>query len=167
KGASRRQTNPATGQHHAWVDYTMTFAGESLCGRNVAALLFPDDDFPSARGFYCPQNVMVLPQDGVVAFFSSNSSKSPVLAHVRVVDGELAVTRLDVSPDPKRNSLYSVRFLDARLPGWRRVQTGWRDTVLLRLSPFKVVLLGEGELLDVDGEVAFLLVRPGKKVVSP
>lgn len=159
---SRQDWN--TGQRQQTRSTTITFQGQALCGKDVADLLFADGKGPPQRPFYCPNGAQAL-DGGVLAFFTSGSA-STVLAYLQVVNGALRAQRIDVSKDPKRNSVQVTRFLDARLPGWTRVETAWNETVLIRHAPLQAINLGAGRLLDVDGDVAYLAVPAGSKAIE-
>lgn len=154
-----------TGQRQQTRSTTITFRGKPLCGNDVADLLFADGKGPSQRAFYCPNGAQALEGGGVLAFFTSSSANT-VLARLQVVGGALRVQRVDVSKDPDRNKISTTRFLDARLPGWTRIETAWNETVLIRHAPLQANNLGEGRLLDIDGDVAYLAVPAGSKAIE-
>lgn len=159
---SQRDVNTGQAQH---VSRTIiTFQGRPLCGTDVATLLYPEPDGNALRTFYCSGPVKVL-DAGILAFFTSSSAKT-VLAHLTVREGALRVQRINVSDQPSRNTLYGTRFMDARLPGWTRIETAWKETVLIRHADARVINLGEGRLLDIDGEIAYLAIPPGSTVIE-
>ncbi|MBB1627149.1 hypothetical protein [Achromobacter sp. UMC71] len=160
---SRQDWN--TGQRQHTRATAITFQGKTLCGNDVTDLLYPDGNGPPRRAFYCPNGAMALDGAGVLAFFTSGSADT-VLAHLQVVNGSLRAQRVDVSKDPGRNKVQVTRFLDARLPGWTRVETAWNETVLIRHAPLQANNLGPGRLLDIDGDVAYLAVPAGSKVIE-
>ncbi|WP_313065710.1 hypothetical protein [Achromobacter animicus] len=153
-----------TGQRQTTRATTITFQGKTLCGTDVGALLYPGSNARHARAFFCPGPVAVLDTDAILAFFTS-SSAGTVLAHLQVVNGSLRVQRLPLSDKPDRDSIHGTRFEDARLPGWTRVDSAWNETVMIRHAPLKALNLGPGKLLDVSGDVAYLAIPPGRKVV--
>lgn len=153
-----------TGQRQTTRATTITFQGKPLCGTDVGALLYPGSNARQARAFFCPGPVAMLETDAVLAFFTS-SSASTVLAHLQVVNGSLRVQRLPLSDKPDRDSIHGTRFEDARLPGWTRVDSAWNETVVIRHAPLKAQNLGPGKLLDIAGDVAYLVIPPGRKVV--
>ena len=77
----------------------------------------------------------------------------------------LRVERLRLSEDEARDTVETRKLLDARMPGWSRVQTDWTETALVRHDSLQVVRLGAGMLLDIDGDTAFLMTPPGETVV--
>lgn len=154
-----------TGQRQNTRTTTITFQGNKLCGRDVGQLLYPDGKDPAANTFFCAGPAKALETDAVLAFFNS-SSTDPVLAHLQVVNGALRVERLALSATRDRNRPNGTRFEAARLPGWTRVETAWNETVMIRHAPLKALNLGAGKLLDVDGEVAYLAIPPGKDAVE-
>lgn len=153
-----------TGQRQNTRRTTITFNGKPLCGTDVGALLYPDGKSVSARAFFCAGNAKALETDAVLAFFTS-SSASEVLAHLQVVNGALRVNRVTLSDNADRNRPGATRFEDARLPGWTRVNTAWNETVMIRHAPLKALNLGPGQLLDIDNNVAYLAIPPGRDVV--
>lgn len=160
---SRQDWN--TGQRQQTRSTTITFQGKALCGNDVTNLLYPDAKGPPRRAIYCPNGAMALDGGGVLAFFTSGSAET-VLARLQVVNGVLRAQRVDVSNDPDRNKIQVTRFLDARLPGWTRIDTAWAETVLIRHTPLQATNLGEGRLLDIDGDVAYLAVPTGSKPIE-
>lgn len=126
-----------TGQRQTTRATTITFQGKTLCGTDVGALLYPGSNARHARAFFCPGPVAVLDTDAILAFFTS-SSAGTVLAHLQVVNGSLRVQRVD---------------------------SAWNETVMIRHAPLKALNLGPGKLLDVSGDVAYLAIPPGRKVV--
>lgn len=160
---SQRDWN--TGQRQQTRNTTITFQGKPLCGNDVASLLYADGKGAPQRAFYCPNGALALDGGGVLAFFTSSSANT-VLARLQVVNGTLQAQRVDVSKDPDRNKLSTTRFLDARRPGWTRIETAWDETVLIRHTPLQATNLGEGRLLDIDGDVAYLAVPAGSKPIE-
>lgn len=153
-----------TGQRQATRATTITFQGKALCGTDVGALLHPGGKEQQARAFFCPGPVAVLDTDAVLAFFTSSSART-VLAHLQVVNGALRVQRLALSDKPDRDRIHGTRFEDARMPGWTRVNSAWNETVMIRHAPLLALNLGPGKLLDVEGDIAYLAVPPGREVV--
>ena len=45
--------------------------------------------------------------------------------------GRLRVERLWLSEDEARDTVETRKLLDARMPGWSRVQTDWTETALI------------------------------------
>lgn len=161
---TRSQRDVNTGQAQHLSRTTITFQGHPLCGTDVATLLYPDRDGAAPRAFFCSGPVEVL-DAGILAFFTSSSANT-VLAHLAVREGALRVQRIDVSDQPSRNTLYGTRFMDARLPGWTRIETAWKETVLIRHADARAINLGEGRLLDIDGDIAYLAIPPGSTVIE-
>jgi hypothetical protein len=176
---SRRQRR---GSHYfamsASTQVEVRFRGRKLCGTDIDALLHPDGDEPSRARMWCPVAAQALPGQGALVFFSSASAPGPVLAHLCARDGALVATRIDAATidtaneartdtptSPDRNRFYSPRLLDARMPGWTRVETAWYDTILIAHSPLRIVRLGQGRLLDIEHGIAWLIVDIDK--VSP
>ncbi|WAI81621.1 MULTISPECIES: hypothetical protein [Achromobacter] len=153
-----------TGQRQHTRTTTINFQGNKLCGRDVGRLLYPDGKHPDANAFFCAGNAKVLETDAVLAYFTSGSANT-VLAHLQVIDGALRVKPLALSDQRERNRPAATRFEAARLPGWTRVETTWGETVMIRHAPLKAQNLGAGKLLDVDGDVAYLAIPPGRDVV--
>lgn len=153
-----------TGQRQNTRQTTITFQGNKLCGPDVGKLLYPGGKEIAARAFFCAGNAKALETDAVLAYFTSSSART-VLAHLQVIGGALRVNRLALSANPDRDSIHATRFEASRLPGWTRVETAWNETVLIRHAPLKALNLGAGKLLDVDGDVAYLAVPPGRDVV--
>lgn len=153
-----------TGQRQNTQGTTISFQGNKLCGKDVGKLLYPDGRNMAARAFFCAASARALETDAVLAYFTS-SSADPALAHLQVVNGALRVNRLMLSNQADRDKPSGTRFEDARLPGWTRVETAWAETVMIRHAPLKAQNLGAGKLLDVDGDVAYLAIPPGRDVV--
>lgn len=153
-----------TGQRQNTRGTTISFQGHTLCGKDVGALLYPDGRDIAAGAFFCAASARALDTDAVLAYFTSSSANT-VLAHLQVVNGALRVNRLTLSQNPERDKAGGTRFEDARLPGWTRVETSWAETVMIRHAPLKALNLGVGKLLDVDGDVAYLAIPPGRDVV--
>lgn len=153
-----------TGQRQNTRRTTITFNGKPLCGTDVGALLYPDGKDAAARAFFCAGNARALETDAVLAYFTSSSARE-VLAHLQVVNGALRVNRVTLSDNADRNRPGATRFEDARLPGWTRVNTAWNETVMIRHAPLKALNLGPGQLLDIDNDVAYLAIPPGRDVV--
>ena len=153
-----------TGQRQNTRSTTITFQGNKLCGRDVGKQLYPDGRDMASNAFFCAANAKALETDAVLAYFTS-STTDPVLAHLQVANGALRVNRLALSNQRDRDKPSGTRFEDARLPGWTRVETAWQETVLIRHAPLKAMNLGQGKLLDVDGDVAYLAIPPGRDVV--
>lgn len=154
-----------TGQRQNTRRTTITFNGKPLCGPDVGALLYPDgQDRAAARAFFCAGPARALETDAVLAYFTSSSARE-VLAHLQVVGGTLRVNRVALSDKPDRNQPNGTRFEDARLPGWTRVNTAWNETVMIRHAPLKALNLGRGQLLDIDNDVAYLAIPPGRDAV--
>ncbi|WP_454673974.1 hypothetical protein [Achromobacter pestifer] len=153
-----------TGQRQNTRQTTITFQGNKLCGPDVGKLLYPSGKETAARVFFCAGNAKALETDAVLAYFNSSSANA-VLAHLQVVDGALRVNRLALSANPDRDRVNGTRFEAARVPGWTRVETAWNETVLIRHAPLKALNLGAGKLLDVDADVAYLAIPPGRDVV--
>ena len=162
--ATRSQSDWNTGQRQNTRTTTIAFQGQKLCGRDVGKLLYPDGKHVAANAFFCAGNAKVLETDAVLAYFTSSSADA-VLAHLQVVNGALRVERLALSTTPERDRSGATRFEDARLPGWTRVETSWAETVMIRHAPLKSLNLGPGKLLDVEGDVAYLAIPPGRDVV--
>lgn len=161
---SRRDWN--TGQSQSFSTSAIRFRGKALCGTDVGALLYPDGAEPAGRSsFFCPGPVRVLAR-GVLAYFNSSSGAGSQLAHLAVVDGALRVQRIALSDTPARDRVHGTRFMDARMPGWTRVESAWGETVLIRHDPFQAVRLGEGRLLDLAPDAAFLVALPRQEVAS-
>ena len=91
-------------------------------------------------------------------------SNETFLAGLTARGGRLRVERLRLSEDEARDTVETRKLLDARMPGWSRVQTDWTETALVRHDS-QVVRLGAGMLLDIDGDTAFLMTPPGETVV--
>lgn len=153
-----------TGQRQNTRTTTIIFQGNKLCGRDVGRLLYPDGKHPDANAFFCAGNAKVVETDAVLAYFTSGSADT-VLAHLQVVDGALRVKRVALADQRERSRPAATRFEDARMPGWTRVETAWSETVTIRHAPLKALNLGAGKLLDVDGDVAYLAIPPGRDVV--
>ena len=153
-----------TGQRQNTRGTTISFQGNKLCGKDVGKLLYPDGRNMVARAFFCAASARALETDAVLAYFTS-SSADPALAHLQVVNGALRVNRLMLSNQADRDKPSGTRFEDARLPGWTRVETAWAETVMIRHAPLKAQNLGAGKLLDVDGDVAYLAIPPGRDAV--
>lgn len=153
-----------TGQRQNTRSTTILFQGNKLCGKDVGKLLYPDGRNMAAAAFFCAANARVLETDAVLAYFTSSSANT-ALAHLQVVNGALRVNRLVLSTQPDRDKPSGTRFEDARLPGWTRVETAWAETVMIRHATLKAVNLGVGKLLDVDGDVAYLAIPPGRDAV--
>ena len=155
-----------TGQRQTTRRTTITFNGKSLCGPDIGKLLYPaGQDNVAARAFFCASTSRPLETDAVLAYFTSSSARE-VLAHLQVVNGALRATRIVLSDNPDRNRPGGTRFEDARLPGWTRVNTAWNETVLIRHAPLKAQNLGPGQLLDIDNDVVYLAVPPGRDAVE-
>lgn len=152
-GPLARRLHPAGGGGSS-VGWNVAWRGEDLCGRWVGALLFPDQHTRHDR-FYCPSQVAVLGSDALLVLFSQDD----ILARVSTRGGALTVQRIDVSPEPRRNTIRHLALhpVDA---GTSRLVTAWHDTLLLRHAPFAVVSLGEGHLIDIDAGVAWLVIEP-------
>ncbi|HCQ47361.1 MAG TPA: hypothetical protein DIW53_11515 [Achromobacter sp.] len=177
-----------TGQRQNTRSTTISFQGNKLCGKDVGKLLYPDGRNMAVNAFFCAANARALETDAVLAYFTSSSADA-ALAHLQVVNGSLRVNRLALSRQPDRDKPSGTRFEDARLPGWTRVETAWAETVMIRhasLAPAQlsvkpggsapgatgagatrpgVINLGAGKLLDVDGDVVYLAIPPGRDVV--
>ena len=153
-----------TGQRQNTRSTTITFQGNKLCGPEVGKLLYPGGKETATGAFFCAGPAKALETDAVLAYFNS-SSTDPVLAHLQVVNGALRVNRLALSDKRDRDRPNGTRFEAARLPGWTRVETAWNETVMIRHAPLKALNLGAGKLLDVDGDVAYLAIPPGRDVV--
>lgn len=163
------RSNPATGQRQSGYTYAVTFKGNKLCGKDMSTLLYPDQGFAN---FYCAGPVQAM-ADGMLVFFTGDKT---ALARVSVKQGQLSVQRIPMSRDSARDGLGETRFLHARMAGWSRISTAWYDTVLIRHAPWQVVYLGQGHLLDIAGDVAYLALprrtetvqlEPGKWVELP
>ena len=92
-------------------------------------------------------------------------SNETFLAGLTARGGRLRVERLWLSEDEARDTVETRKLLDARMPGWSRVQTDWTETALIHHESLRVVRLGAGMLLDIDGDTAFLMTPPGETVV--
>lgn len=165
EAARQNQRDVNTGQHQTFTITAATFNGEPLCGPGgtLARYLQGDGASPPASRYYCQSPVLPLGPDSVLMFFR-DSSRS-FLARLEARDGRLRAERLRMAQDDDRDTVETRRLLDARQPGWSRVQTDWNETVLIRHAPFQVLRLGAGKLLDIDGDTAFLMSAPGEVVV--
>ena len=72
-------------------------------------------------------------------------------------DACLQAPGLDLDGRPSSGGRAQVAYetrklLDARMPGWSRVQTDW-ETALIHHESLRVVRLGAG-MLDIDGDTA-------------
>ena len=153
-----------TGQSQTFRITAASFQGEALCGGGtLGRYLHPDNARLATRPYYCLSPVLPVGPDSVLMFF--RDSNETFLAGLTARGGRLRVERLRLSEDEARDTVETRKLLDARMPGWSRVQTDWTETALVRHDSLQVVRLGAGMLLDIDGDTAFLMTPPGETVV--
>ena len=131
--------------------------------RRTLGRYHPDDARLATRPYYCLSPVLPVGPDSVLMFF--RDSNETFLAGLTARGGRLRVERLWLSEDEARDTVETRKLLDARMPGWSRVQTDWTETALIHHESLRVVRLGAGMLLDIDGDTAFLMTPPGETVV--
>lgn len=154
-GPLSRMFHP-TGQPGTSTTWTVAYRRAPLCGPQMGALLFPEAAFQHGR-FWCPAQVEMV-GNGLIVGFSSGGGFTA--AYVSVEADALVVQRIDVSREPRRNTLRTLDIQPTLAPGWSSMRTPWHDTVLLRHAPFAAIPLGEGALLDIDDGIAFLHALP-------
>ena len=163
--AQQSQRDVNTGQSQTFRITAASFQGEALCGAGgtLGRYLHPDDARLATRPYYCLSPVLPVGPDSVLMFF--RDSNETFLAGLTARGGRLRVERLWLSEDEARDTVETRKLLDARMPGWSRVQTDWTETALIHHESLRVVRLGAGMLLDIDGDTAFLMTPPGETVV--
>ena len=130
--AQQSQRDVNTGQSQTFRITAASFQGEALCGpgRTLGRYLHPDNARLATRPYYCLSPVLPVGPDSVLMFF--RDSNETFLAGLTARGGRLRVERLRLSEDEARDTVETRKLLDARMPGWSRVQTDWTETALVR-----------------------------------
>ena len=130
--AQQSQRDVNTGQSQTFRITAASFQGEALCGPGgtLGRYLHPDNARLATRPYYCLSPVLPVGPDSVLMFF--RDSNETFLAGLTARGGRLRVERLRLSEDEARDTVETRKLLDARMPGWSRVQTDWTETALVR-----------------------------------
>lgn len=143
-------------EHMGWnagpstsIETRLQYAGSTIDAADLAELIEPDTE--QRRGVQLFDAATLDPQNALT-LFNRGSGEDYELAHLSIKDNQLQAQVL-------LKDLPNSWFTDARRPGWISL-AGERQLYMIQRQPFRLVDIGIGALLDVQGETALLADTP-------
>jgi hypothetical protein len=145
-----------TGGARTRTEHTVRVNRRAVDGPALHQLMPADQAARLRSGFPIVQDTLALGDNDWLLMIVDGSGGQ---AHVLRLHAPRGKAVAELLPLPGRVAYHW--FNDARHPGWTRIVTD-TGTVLLRKRPFGQVDLGAGELVALEGGVAFLAVTDGE-----
>ncbi|MDP3846982.1 MAG: hypothetical protein Q8R10_11245 [Pseudomonas sp.] len=138
-----------TGTDYIQIETQLEYDGELIDAANLAELIEPD---PEQRRGLQLFDAATLDAQNALTLFSRGSGEDYELAHLSMQGNQLQAKVL-------LKGLPNSWFTDARRPGWISL-AGEKQLYMIQRQPLRIVDVGIGALLDVQGETALLADTP-------
>jgi hypothetical protein len=127
----------------------LQYAGSTIDAGDLAELIEPDTDERLGMQLF---DATTLDPQNALTLFNRGSGKDYELAHLSMQGNQLQAKVL-------LKDLPNSWFTDARRPGWIAL-AGERNLYMIQRQPLRVVDIGIGALLDIQGDTALLADTP-------
>ncbi|ATE59930.1 hypothetical protein CCZ27_08195 [Thauera sinica] len=151
----KRRNPDATPYSGEWFVFDIDIRGERLTSTQYSELLTVSDAGDEKE----PQTISEVYRLGEESVLIESHG-----------NGKVNFVRLDASsgrPEVERvitnGPGHQTMVLNTALPGWLWLKTDGERSTLLRPEPFAIYPVGEGDVVDVENGVAYLVVRPTEK----